>query len=62
MLILGIDSGFGHRLVSGFSLHGKLLPLIETGFTPFEAIATGSVNASKVVEEMIGVEISHYRV
>jgi imidazolonepropionase-like amidohydrolase len=33
-----------------------LLTLIEASFTPYEAIATGTVDASRVVEEMIGVD------
>jgi imidazolonepropionase-like amidohydrolase len=53
MLILGMDSGFGQGLVPGFSLQGELLTVIEAGFTPYEAIATGTVDASKVVEQMI---------
>ncbi len=56
LLILGTDSGFGMGIVPGFSLHGELLTLIHAGFTPYEAIATGTVNASKVVEQMIGVD------
>jgi imidazolonepropionase-like amidohydrolase len=55
-LILGTDSGVGMGIVPGFSLHGELHTLIEAGFTPYEAIATGTVHASKVVEEMIGVD------
>ena len=37
-----------------FTIHDELRILIENGFTPYEAIATGAVNASKVVEAMIG--------
>jgi imidazolonepropionase-like amidohydrolase len=55
-LILGTDSGIGMGLVPGFSVHGELLTLVNAGFTPYEAIATGTVNASKVVEEMTGVD------
>ncbi len=53
-LIAGTDSGFGQGLVPGFSLHGELLALVDAGLTPFEAIATSTVNASQVVEQMIG--------
>ncbi len=56
LLILGTDSGFGMGIVPGFSLHGELQTLIDAGFTPYEAIATGTVNASEVVEEMTGVD------
>lgn len=55
-LIAGTDSGFGQGLVPGFSLHGELLALTDAGLTPYEAIATGTVNASKVVEQMIGID------
>lgn len=54
LLIAGTDSGFGQGLVPGFSMHGELLAMIDAGFTPYEAIGTATVNASKVVEEMIG--------
>jgi hypothetical protein len=56
LLVAGTDSGVGMGIVPGFSLHGELRTLIEAGFTPYEAITTGTVNASKVVEEMIGVD------
>jgi len=55
MLIAGTDSGFGQGLVPGFSLHGELRAMVDAGLTPYEAIATSTVNASKVVEQMIGV-------
>jgi hypothetical protein len=55
-LVLGTDSGIGMGIVPGFSIHDELLTLTKNGFTPYEAIATGTVNASKVVEEMIGVD------
>jgi hypothetical protein len=56
MLVAGTDSGFGQGLVPGFSLHGELFAMVEAGLTPYEAITTGTVNASKVVEQMIGVD------
>jgi len=55
-LIAGTDSGFGQGLVPGFSLHGELFALVDAGLTPYEAIATSTVNASRVVEQMIGVD------
>ena len=55
-LVLGTDSGFGMGIVPGFSIHDELLALTKKGFTPYEAIGTGTVNASKVVEAMIGVD------
>lgn len=42
-------------LVPGFSLHGELHTLVDAGFTPYQAIATSTVNAAKVVEQMIGI-------
>jgi len=56
LLILGTDSGFGMGIVPGFSAHLELQTMVNNGFTPYEAIATGTVNASKVVEQMIGVD------
>ncbi len=56
LVILGTDSGVGIGIVPGFSLHEELLILVEAGFTPYEAIVTGTVNASKVIEQMIGVD------
>jgi len=52
-LLLGTDSAI-LAVVPGFSIHDELRILVENGFTPYEAIATGTVNASAVVERMIG--------
>jgi imidazolonepropionase-like amidohydrolase len=54
-LLLSTDAGTGGMgIVPGFSIHDELRILIENGFTPYEAIASGTVNASKVVEAMTG--------
>jgi imidazolonepropionase-like amidohydrolase len=54
-LVLGTDAGTGGMgLVPGFSIHDELRILIENGFTPYEAIKTGTVNAAMVVEMMNG--------
>jgi imidazolonepropionase-like amidohydrolase len=54
-IVLGTDAGSGQMgIVPGFSLHDELRILVENGFTPYEAIAAGTVNASKVVEAMTG--------
>ena len=54
-LLLSSDAGTATMgIVPGFSIHDELRILIENGFTPYEAIATGTVNASKVVEAMTG--------
>jgi len=54
-LVLGTDSGTGGMgIVPGFSIHDELRILTEVGFTPYEAIKTGTVNAAKVVEKMTG--------
>ena len=54
-LVLGTDAGTGAMgIAPGFSIHDELRILAENGFTPFEAIATGTVNASKVVAAMMG--------
>jgi len=41
-------------IVPGFSIHDELRIFIENGFTPYQAIATGTANASKVVQAMTG--------
>jgi len=55
ILLLGTDSGTGGMgIVPGYSIHDELRILIENGFSPFEALATGTVNAAIVVERMTG--------
>jgi formylglycine-generating enzyme required for sulfatase activity len=54
-LLLGTDSGTGGMgIVPGYSIHDELRILVENGFSPYEAIATGTVNAALVVERMTG--------
>lgn len=54
-IVLGTGAGSGKTGIGpGFSLHGHLRILVENGFTPYEAIAAGTVNASKVVQTMTG--------
>ncbi len=53
LLILGTDSGV-LAVVPGFSIHDELRILVENGFSPYEAIATGTVNAAEVIESMVG--------
>mgnify|MGYP001206375030 FL=1 len=55
LLLLGTDSGTGGMgIVPGYSLHDELRILVENGFSPYQAIATGTVNAAAVVERMTG--------
>ena len=55
LLLLGTDSGTGGMgIVPGYSIHDELRILVENGFTPYEAIATGTINAAIVVERMTG--------
>ena len=55
LIVLGTDAGTGWMgLVPGFSIHDELRVLTENGFTPYEAIKTGTVNAGIVVEKMNG--------
>jgi imidazolonepropionase-like amidohydrolase len=52
-LLLGTDSGTGGMgIVPGFSIHDELRILTEVGYTPYEALKTGTVNAAKVVKKM----------
>ncbi len=54
-LLLATDSGSGGMgLVPGFSIHDELSILVENGFTTFEALAAGTVVASKIVKRMNG--------
>ena len=54
-IVLGTDAGTGKMgIVPGFSIHEELRVLTENGFSPYEAIMTATVNASKVVEGMTG--------
>ena len=55
LLLLGTDSGTGGMgIVPGYSIHDELRILIENGFSPYEALSTGTVNAAIVVERMNG--------
>ena len=56
-LLLSTDAGTGGMgIVPGFSIHDELRILIENGFSPYEAIAAGTVNASEVIQEMTGAD------
>jgi imidazolonepropionase-like amidohydrolase len=55
LLLLGTDSGTGGMgIVPGYSIHDELRILVENGLSPYEAIATGTVNAATVVKRMTG--------
>jgi imidazolonepropionase-like amidohydrolase len=55
-LLLSTDAGTGGMgIVPGFSIHDELRILVENGFSPYDAIAAGTVNAAKVIQEMTGV-------
>ncbi len=54
-LVLGTDVGPTYlSLVPGFSVHDELRILVENGFTPYEALATCTRNASDVCARMTG--------
>jgi len=54
-LLLSTDAGTGGMgIVPGFSIHDELRILTENGFTPYEAIVTGTVTASNVIQTMTG--------
>ena len=54
-LLLSTDTGSGQMgIVPGFSIHDELRILVESGFTPYEALAAGTVVASRVVKRMNG--------
>jgi hypothetical protein len=55
LLVLGTDAGTGGMgIIPGYSVHDELRILVENGFSPYEALKTGTVNASIVVEGMTG--------
>ena len=55
MFLLGTDSGTGGMgIVPGFSIHDELRILVENGFSPYEALRTGTVNAAEVMERIKG--------
>ena len=54
-LLLSTDAGtWSMGIVPGFSIHDELRILVENGFTPYEALAAGTVVASKIVKRMNG--------
>ena len=54
-LLLATDAGSGTMgIVPGFSLHDELRILVENGFTPYEALASGTSVSSKIVQRMNG--------
>jgi len=54
-LLLSTDAGTGGMgIVPGFSMHDELRILAENGFTPYEALAAGTVEASRIVRRMTG--------
>jgi len=54
-LLLGTDAGTGKMgMIPGVSIHDELRILTENGFTPYEAIATGTINAARVAHKMTG--------
>ena len=53
-LVLCTDAIGGIGIVPGFSIHDELRILVENGFTPYQALLTGTVNAANVVERMTG--------
>ncbi len=66
VLLLATDAGTGAMgLVPGFSIHDELRILVENGFTPYEAIATGTKNIAPVIQKMTGqatlgtIEVGH---
>ncbi len=55
LLVLGTDTGTGWMgIVPGFSIYDELHVLVQSGFSPYEALQTGTVNAAEVVRRMNG--------
>lgn len=54
-LVVGTDSGTGGMGIGpGASLHEEMKILVESGYTPYQAVASGTVIASQVVALMTG--------
>ena len=54
-LLLGTDAGTGGMgIIPGYSIHDELRILAENGFSPYEALSTGTVNAASVIGRMTG--------
>ena len=54
-LLLGTDSGTGGMgIIPGYSIHDELEILVENGFSPYDALKTGTVQAGIVIERMTG--------
>lgn len=52
-LLLSTDAGSGELgIVPGFSIHRELQILVDNGFTPYEAISVGTVEAGKVMAKI----------
>ncbi len=52
-ILLGTDA-MVTSLVPGYHAHRELEILVEAGFSPYEALATGTINAALAAEEMSG--------
>ncbi|HEY71145.1 MAG TPA: amidohydrolase family protein [Anaerolineae bacterium] len=52
-LLLGTDSGI-LAIMPGFAVHDELQIMVANGFSPYEAIATSTINAANAVENMLG--------
>lgn len=54
-IVAGTDAGpFFMGIVPGFSLLDELKLIVESGYTPFEALSASTKDASKVIERMTG--------
>ena len=52
---MGTDAGTGGiGILPGYLVHDELRILVENGFSPYEAVKTGTVNAGIVVKRMSG--------
>ena len=55
LLLLGTDAGTGGMgIIPGYSIHDELRILVENGFSPYQALVTGTINAGIVIERMTG--------
>ncbi len=54
-LLLSTDAGSGQLgVLPGYSIQRELQILVDNGFTPYEAIKTGTVNGARVIQKING--------
>lgn len=54
-VLLATDTGTGRMgIVPGYTIHDELKVLVENGYTPYEALASGTIGASRAMARITG--------